>query len=96
MNQITIVAHIRAKADQVALVQSELEKMVASTRQEPGCLQYDLHRDNQDPAHFVMLEAWASPEQLQAHAAGQPMQDFQAAVKGAIESFTVNDLTRIG
>ena len=96
MSQITVVAHIRAKAEQVALMQSELEKMVASTRQEPGCLQYDLHRDNQDQAHFVMLETWASPEQLQAHAAGQPMQDFQAAVKGAIESFTVNNLTRIG
>jgi len=96
MSQITIVAHIRTRADQVSLVQSELEKMVASTRQEPGCLQYDLHRDNQDPAHFVMLESWASPEHLQAHAAGQPMQDFQKAVEGAVESFTVNNLTRIG
>ena len=72
MSQITVVAHIRARADRIALVQSELEKMVASTRQEPGCLQYDLHRDNQDPVHFVMLESWASPEHLQAHGAGQP------------------------
>jgi len=96
MSNTTIVAHIRAKSDQTALVRAELEKMIAPTRTESGCLQYDLHQDNQDPTHFVMLETWASPEQLQAHAAGQPMKAFQAAVQGAIESFTVHDLTRIG
>ncbi len=95
MSKLTVVAHIRAKADQIALVQSELEKLLAPTRKEPGCLQYDLHQDNQDPTHFVMLETWASPEQLQAHAAGQPMKDFQAAVEGVIESFTLDQLSRI-
>lgn len=96
MSELTLVAHIRASADQVARVQSELEKMVATTRKEAGCLQYDLHQDNQDPAHFVMVETWGSPEQLQAHTTGQPMKAFQAAVEGAIDSFTVHELTRIG
>lgn len=96
MSNVIVVAHIRAKADRIAQVQSELEKLVGPTRQEPGCLEYNLHQDNQDPAHFVMLEAWASPEQLQAHGAGQPLKDFQAAIEGAVESFTVHDLTRIG
>ncbi|MGK7654483.1 putative quinol monooxygenase [Roseovarius sp. B08] len=34
---------------------------------EPGCLRYDLHRDRDDPARFVMLEAWADAEALEAH-----------------------------
>ena len=50
---LTIVAHIHAVPGKEELVQSELEKLVPITRKEAGCLQYDLHRDNDDPTHFL-------------------------------------------
>ncbi len=52
MAQLTIVANITAKSDQIDLVKSELEKLIDITLAEEGCLQYDLHQDNENPSHF--------------------------------------------
>ena len=60
MTKLTIVANITAKADQIDLVKAELEKLIDITRAEEGCLQYDLHQDNEKPAHFMFYENWAS------------------------------------
>ena len=53
MANLTIVAHVIAKPESVELVKAELKKLIPITRQEEGCLQYDLHRDNDDPNHFL-------------------------------------------
>ncbi len=45
MSKLTIVAHITAKADKIEQVKAELEKLIAPTCEEEGCLQYDLHQD---------------------------------------------------
>ena len=67
MSKLTIVAHITARSDKIDLVKAELEKLVDITRSEKGCLQYDLHQDNEDPAHFMFYENWESRERWQAH-----------------------------
>lgn len=36
-------------------------------RSEAGCLRYDLQRERDNPARFVMLEAWADADALEAH-----------------------------
>jgi len=56
MSRLTIVAHIHANPDQVELVKAEPEKLIPITRAEPGCIQYDLHQDNENPAHFLFHE----------------------------------------
>jgi len=53
---LTLVANIEAKAEQVEFVKSELLKLVAPTRLEAGCIQYDLHQDNSNPALFTLLK----------------------------------------
>lgn len=67
MAQLTIVANIHAHPDKIDLVKTELQKLVAITRAEAGCLQYDLHQDNDDPAHFLFYENWRSRDLWQAH-----------------------------
>ncbi|MGI9263144.1 MAG: putative quinol monooxygenase, partial [Woeseiaceae bacterium] len=64
---VTIVAHIYANAEKVDLVRTELEKLIPITRSEEGCVQYDLHQDNENPAHFMFYENWASRELWQRH-----------------------------
>lgn len=56
MSKLTIVANVKAAADKVDLVRAELEKLIPITRQEQGCIQYDLHQDNENPAHFLFFE----------------------------------------
>jgi quinol monooxygenase YgiN len=95
MAKLTIVANIKAKADKIDLVKAELEKLIDITCAEEGCLQYDLHQDNENPVHFMFYENWESRELWQAHMNGQHLQDFTAATEGAVEEFTVNEMTRL-
>ena len=96
MARLTIVANIVAHADKVDLIKAELEKLIETTRSEAGCLQYDLHQDNDNPAHFLFFENWESRELWQQHMNAQHLKDYLAATEGAVENFTVNEMTRIG
>jgi quinol monooxygenase YgiN len=93
---LTIVADIKAKSDQIDLVKAELLKLIAITRAEGGCINYDLHQDNEDPAHFLFYENWESRELWQAHMGNQHLKDYLAATDGAVAEFTLNEMTRIG
>ncbi len=95
MPKLTIVANIEAKADKVDLVKAEFLKLVDMSRAEEGCINYDLHQDNENPAHFLVYENWESSEVLQMHTDAQHFKDFMAATEGAVEEFTVNEMTRI-
>jgi len=93
--KLTIVANITAKTDKIDLVRAELEKLIPITRAEKGCMNYDLHQDNENPAHFLFYENWESRELWQTHMNAQHLQDYVAATEGAIEEFTLNEMTRI-
>ena len=93
MAKLTIVANIHAKADKIELVRAELQKLIAITRAEEGCLQYDLHQDNGDPAHFLFYENWESRELWQIHMKAPHLDAYMAATEGAVEKFTLNEMT---
>ena len=95
MASLTIVANITAKADKIALVKTELEKLIDITRAEKGCVQYDLHQDNDNPAHFLFYESWESRDLWQTHMGAQHLQDYVAATDGAVVEFTLNEMTQI-
>ncbi len=95
MSKLTVVANIKAKADKIDLVKTELQKLIGATLVEEGCLQYDLHQDNEDPALFMFYENWESRALWQTHMASQHLRDYMAATEGAIEEFTLNEMTHL-
>ncbi len=95
MAQLTIVANITAKADKVDLVKAELLKLIDITRAEEGCINYVLHLDNENPSHFLFYENWESKELWQTHMANDHRVTYLAATEGAVEEFTVNEMTQI-
>ena len=96
MPQLTIVASIHAKADKIDLVKAELEKLIPITRAENGCIQYDLHQDNENPAHFLFYENWESRELWQTHMNAPHLAAYMSATEGAVELFTLNEMTVVG
>jgi quinol monooxygenase YgiN len=64
---LTLVALLRAKEGQQLLLEAELRALVAPTRKEEGCLQYDLHRGADQPGTFLFHEVWESREHHAAH-----------------------------
>ncbi|KXI21260.1 putative quinol monooxygenase [Photobacterium sanguinicancri] len=93
---LTIIANIVAKDDKIDLVKSELVKLINTTRAEEGCINYDLHQDNENKAHFTFYENWTSRELWQTHMANSHLADYMAATEGAVASFTLNEMTKIG
>lgn len=67
MNHITVVATFQARPGKAAELRSALIALVAPTRLEAGCLNYDLHVAPDDPARFLFHENWTSKELLDAH-----------------------------
>ncbi|REG79552.1 putative quinol monooxygenase [Marinomonas pollencensis] len=95
MSQLTVIANIIAKTESIELVKAELIKLLAVTRAEEGCINYDLHQDNQAPEHFTLYENWVSRELWQAHMANDQLAEYVKATEGAITTFTLNEMTQI-
>ena len=96
MPKLTIIAHIHAHPEKITLVQEELRKMIPPTLTEEGCLNYDLHQDNEDPAHFFFYENWESRELWQQHMEAEHLKLFKAATEGAIEKVVLSEMTPVG
>lgn len=93
--KLTIVARILAKAEKRELVKSELLKLIDITRAEKGCINYDLHQDNEDPNRFMFFENWENRELWQIHMNNQHLADYLKATDGAVKEFLVNEMTHI-
>ena len=56
----TVMVSLRVKPDMVERFLDAIgENSRASRRDEPGCLRFDVHRDNDDPSHFILYELYA-------------------------------------
>lgn len=95
MAKLTIVANIHAAAGKIDLVKAELEKLIPITRAEEGCINYDLHQDNENPAHFTFYENWESRELWQTHMNAPHLQAYMEATDGAVDEFTLNEMTHV-
>lgn len=96
MSNLTIVARILAKEEKRDLVKSELLKLIPITRAEKGCINYDLHQDNENPNLFLFFENWESRELWQIHMNNSHLAEYMKATDGAVEEFVLHEMTNIG
>lgn len=54
--QVTVIARFVARDGMEGRLEQELRAMVEPTRAEPGCINYDLHRQSDDERVFVIYE----------------------------------------
>lgn len=71
-------------------------KLIAITKAEAGCINYDLHQDNINKHVFLFYENWESKALWQKHMENKHLADYVKATEGAIETFTLNEMTVIG
>lgn len=95
MPKLTVVARVIAKKDCVEAVKAEVLKMIAPTREESGCIEYNLHQDNDNPGVFVFYETWESPACLEAHMKTDHFTSYVSVVNPMVEEKTVHRMTRI-
>lgn len=66
-NHITVVATCQAKPGKETELRAVLLGLIAPTRKEAGCLNYDLHVAKDDSSKFLFHENWTSQAHLDAH-----------------------------
>jgi quinol monooxygenase YgiN len=64
---LTVVAQVKAKPGKENQLRQELLALVAPSRKDAGCINYDLHQSLEDPSLFLFHENWASKTDLDAH-----------------------------
>ncbi|WP_455835923.1 putative quinol monooxygenase [Pseudarthrobacter siccitolerans] len=70
-----------ARAGRETELQEALHSLQTLSRQDPGCLEYTVFSDGQQPGIFVLFEGWASNEDLEAHNEEDHVKEFVAAVE---------------
>jgi quinol monooxygenase YgiN len=68
-NTVTVVALFVAKPGKEEAVRRAIEAVIAPTRAESGCINYDLHQSTEDPSIFMLYENWKSKKELDEHLA---------------------------
>lgn len=74
--KVTVVATFKAKAGMAAATREAVLALVAPTRSEAGCINYDLHQSTEDPSVLMLYENWVSKKALDEHLAMPYLKDF--------------------
>ena len=93
MHQLTITATIVAKAEKRELVKQALLDLIPPTLKEEGCLNYDLHQDNENPNRFFFYENWVSRALWLNHNASAHIASHKKRTEGAVIEVIIQELT---
>jgi quinol monooxygenase YgiN len=77
MGKLYIVALFRFRENSLMDAVEILKKLVNETRNEEGCLQYDLVEDGENKGVFFIVELWESAEHHYKHTGTDHIQDFR-------------------
>ncbi|WP_271409282.1 putative quinol monooxygenase [Pseudomonas sp. Q1-7] len=71
-----LVATLKAAKGSEDKLLNALKALVPLSRQEPGCVRYDLHVDREDPSVLIVYEIWRDEDALNEHASSPHFQHF--------------------
>lgn len=78
--EITLVAALTFAEPVAGTVLEALAAVMAATRREPGCVQYNAHVHAGDPRRVLFYERWRDRAALDAHNASAHLAAFRATV----------------
>ena len=83
----TVIVSAQVKPDMVdQFLEVMAENSRASRREEPGCLRFDVHRDNNDSNHFILYELYADERAFaEEHRAAPHYEKWRAASAELLE-----------
>ena len=94
--QLTVIAHLRALRGQIEETKAFLSGLIAVTRAEPGCVEYWLHQDNDDPAEFTFYENWINRAEWDKHMEQPHLQKFAEVRDKIFELQKLRLMTMVG
>lgn len=89
---ILVMGHFRLPPERLAEARPVMQRVVAETLREPGCIAYSYAEDLCDPGLIRVSEAWDSAEALAAHLASDHMLRWRTEREGL--GLSDRDITR--
>jgi quinol monooxygenase YgiN len=92
---LALVVEFRIKAAHVDAFDAAIRSNArASVEREPGCRQFDVCRDAQDPALFFLYELYDDEAAIQAHLQSAHFLQMNAETAGWVDTKVVRKLRR--
>jgi len=92
---LTIVAIIESMPGHELEVETALLNLVQPTLAETGCLQYDLHRDHQNPDVFLFFENWVTRSDWEVHMESDHLAIMKQATAGKTRSTVIHQMEKV-
>ncbi|MCU1748627.1 putative quinol monooxygenase [Pseudomonas sp. 6D_7.1_Bac1] len=70
------ILHAKTRPEKAEAFEALFRAYVEPSRAEPGCIEYHMLRDQQDPTLFIFYEIWQSLAHLDVHSNLPHMQQF--------------------
>ncbi|MFI1675872.1 putative quinol monooxygenase [Streptomyces sp. NPDC020607] len=67
MKSVIVVGTAKLRADRADEARKLITSVVERSRREPGCLSHEAHEAVGDPLTLVLIEKWASQQDLDSH-----------------------------
>lgn len=91
-SKLHMIVKFEIKEEDIAYVKSALLKIVDPTRQEEGCVCYDLHQDINNPSILMFYEVWETVDAWKKHDATPHIAQFRKAIEGIDIKITFHKL----
>ncbi|RXJ60308.1 putative quinol monooxygenase [Candidatus Marinarcus aquaticus] len=96
MAEITVIASIVAKPEyKDEIYKSLLELHKQTHANDEGCIQYDLHINNEEENGFTFIETWRDIDALLKHSQKAHFDAFKSFIEGKIDSMSVQKLQKV-
>ncbi len=79
--EIVLIARLKVKSDAIEAAKREALAIVAASRAETGCINYDFHQQIDDEAVFIWHETWTNKSAIEAHGDSQHFKNFSQRIK---------------
>ncbi|WP_434708434.1 antibiotic biosynthesis monooxygenase [Pseudomonas sp. R1-1] len=70
------ILHAKTRPERAEAFEALFSAYVEPSRAEPGCIEYHMLRDKEDPTLFIFYEIWESQAHLDEHSNLPHMKDF--------------------
>ncbi len=87
MSPLTVIAKLKAKRGSEEQLYEELRNLVAPTRAEEGCINYDMHRSVDEPGLFMFYENGESRPLWEQHMESPHLQEFSSKQEELTETW---------
>lgn len=86
MEGLYVVTHVDAVPPRAADAAGLLERYVADSRNDPGCIRFEVLRETPRQNHFTLVHAWQRREDFEAHSSAARTREFRERLHSMLGS----------